>query len=236
MGRHADTLRRMQERVSELIESFGQYVDEFDRANLFSGPSLYFHFKTLDLLHRHVSPAEAVKDGEFLESIYATLTSWGMHRMGPRGAKLVEFATFQDSFRQRAEQIQQLGSLSICEVDTRDIPHVARLLWNIISRLRVGMGETKIVAGSKALHHVLPNLVPPIDRQYTLRFFYNHTTLNRGDETAFLEIYPCFHRIATSRRDVIQSRMGKGMNTSPTKVVDNTIVGYCLKHLGKIQA
>lgn len=236
MGRHADTLRRMQERVSELIERFGQYVGEFDRANLFSGPSLYFHFKTLGLLHRHASPAQAVKDDEFLESVYATLTAWGMHRMGPGGAKLVEFTTFQDSFRQQAQQIQQLESLYIYEVEPRAIPEVTRVLWNIISRLRVGVGETKIVAGSKALHHVLPNLVPPIDRQYTLRFFYNHTALNQGDEMAFCEIYPHFRQIATSCRDTIESRIGKGMNTSPTKVMDNAIVGYCLKHLRKGQA
>lgn len=235
MGRHPDTVRRMEERVGKLIEGFGGYVDEFDQAELFTGPSLYFHFKTLDLLHRHVSPAEAVKDDEFLQSIYATLTSWGMHRMGPGSTKLVEFTRLRSSFRQQAHQIQGLESLHIYEVEARNAGEVARLLWDVISQLRVGTGDTKIVVGSKALHHVLPNLVPPVDRQYTLRFFYNHAGLNQGDERAFCEIYPQFHRIATSCRDAIESRIGKGMNTSPTKVMDNAIVGYCLKHLRKAQ-
>ncbi len=231
MGQHADTLRRMQERVSELIERFGHYVDEFDQANIFSGPSLHFHFKTLYLLHRHASPTQAVEDDEFLESMYATLTSWGMHRMGPGNTKLVEFTSLRSSFSQQAHQIRRLESLHIYDIEARNAGEVTQLLWDIISQLRIGIGDTKIVAGSKALHHVLPNLVPPIDRQYTLRFFYNHTSLNQGDKMAFCEIYPQFRRIATTCRNVIEPRLGSGLNTSPTKVVDNAIIGYCLKHL-----
>ena len=39
--------------------------------------------------------------------------------------------------------------------------------------------------GSKVLHHVLPDLVPPIDRQYTFKFFYGRTLLSIPEEVAF---------------------------------------------------
>jgi len=222
----------MRSRVNELVEGFGHYVDVFDEAKLFTGPSLYFHFKTLDL-RRQISAPQALENQEFLESLYATLTAWGMHRMGSRGAKLAEFSELRASFRHQTDRIRQAATLHIWDIEKQDVPNVVQLLWSIISRLKVGVGRTKIVAGSKALHHLLPDLVPPIDRQYTVRFFYHHTTFNQGDEKAFREMYPYFHQIAVSCREEIRSRLGVGMNTSVTKVMDNAIVGYGLEHLKK---
>jgi hypothetical protein len=37
--------------------------------------------------------------------------------------------------------------------------------------LKLSVSEATIVVNSKALFHVLPQLIPPIDRQYTVRFF-----------------------------------------------------------------
>ena len=106
-------------------------------------------------------------------------------------------------------------------------------LWNIISGLSIGTGKTKIVGGSKALHHVLPDLVPPIDRQYTVRFFYHHTNLNRGDRVVFLEMFPSFYRIAREGAVALSQLLGKGwMSTSITKLIDNAIVGWVIKHYG----
>ena len=233
MGKHSKTLERMHRRVSELMNDFGYYVDVFDQASLFTGPSLYFHFKTLELLRRHDSAMQALEDDEFFDSLYATLTAWGMHRMGPRGAKLVDLSELKASFRRQAKRIHQVETLCIVDVQEQEILDVTSLLWEIICRLQVGVGKTKIVAGSKALHHLLPALVPPIDRQYTVRFFFHHTTFNQGDEKAFKEIYPCFYQIAVSCRKEIQARLSTGMNTSATKVIDNAIVGYGLEHLRK---
>jgi hypothetical protein len=94
------------------------------------------------------------------------------------------------------------------------------------------MGETKIVIGTKALHHLIPELVPPMDRQYTLRFFFEHTTMNQGDRMAFDVMLPQFHQIATNCAEQISSLIGVGsMNTSVTKIIDNAIVGYGIERL-----
>jgi len=229
----ADTTRRMGQRVSELIENFEACCDAFDRANLFTGPSAYFHSKTIALLRQYKSPGDAILDKSFLESLYATLTAWGMHRMGPGNTKLVDFKLLVDGFGQFGHVIRKLSAVRIVDLPSDEIGHVSDQVWAIISKLRIGQGETKIVAGSKALHHVLPDLVPPIDREYTIRFFFHHKSLSQGDRAAFHEMFPYFCRIATESRRKIETRIGKGMNTSTAKVIDNAIVGFVLSRLKK---
>ena len=48
---------------------------------------------------------------------------------------------------------------------------VATFIWDVLQQLRVGIGKTLPGANSKALHHLLPDLVPSIDRNYRLNFF-----------------------------------------------------------------
>ena len=55
MGYNVRTITRMESRVNELIEGLEHYVNVFDNAKLFTGPSLHFHLKTIDLLHRFFS-------------------------------------------------------------------------------------------------------------------------------------------------------------------------------------
>jgi hypothetical protein len=50
MARRDETLQRTRTRVQDLIKEFGSYVDAFEQASLFTGPSLCFHFKTLERL------------------------------------------------------------------------------------------------------------------------------------------------------------------------------------------
>jgi hypothetical protein len=50
---------------------------------------VFFHVEALRQRRSHASVRTAVVDRSLLVSVYATLTSWGMHRMGPAGAKLV---------------------------------------------------------------------------------------------------------------------------------------------------
>ncbi len=229
--RQQNTIRRMQERVELLIEYFDEYVVVFDQRNLFTGPSIYFHTKTLEILRRHNKPSEALLDDLFFDYLYATLTSWGLHRMGPGPAKLAELRDVKESFRKLKRQISTLEYFEITNIQEGNIASITSDLWEVLANTRVSVSQTKIVANSKALHHILPELMPPIDREYTLRFFYNHTTLNQGDEVAFKEIYPHFYKIASTCKDKIMSHIGVGMNTSQTKVIDNAIVGFVLKEL-----
>lgn len=226
------TVERMKARVDELITGFPSYLEAFDAAHLFTDPSLYFYLKTLGIRAKYATAADALKDEEFFDGLYATLTAWGMHRPGPLGAKLADLEVIKTSFRQQAERIGDMQHLDCSTVEKAALEELIDKLWAVMDGLRVGAGKTKIVSNSKALHLLLPSLMPPIDRQYTVRFFYHHKTLNRGDEATFREIYPYFHQIATSCQQPIQARLEarKGMDTCAMKVIDNAIVGYVLKH------
>ncbi len=225
------TISRIIERVAKLKDEFTGCLQYFEAANLFTGPSLYFHYKTCTIRKKYPSAVATLNDKYFFESLYATLTAWGMHRMGPGKAKLVDLDDMMKSFIQQSNNIAKIETLVLSELGSNAIIDVTNRLWEIIFQLKVGIGETKIVANSKALHHLLPNLIPPIDREYTLRFFYNHTTLNQGDEKAFKEIYPYLHTIASSKKETIRKKLGHGMNTSETKVIDNAIVGFGRKYI-----
>ena len=227
--------RRVRERIRNLIRHFDDYCDTFNQHTPFSGPSSYFHLKTLCLLGGK-SVTEVLNDQQFLDSLYATLASWGLHRMGPRGAKLVEFDDMVKSFRAHAHDIEKLSRRRIWELQESEVREVAEQIWRVIDGIAVSSTKTQIVAGSKALHHVLPRLVPPIDRQYTIRFFYGYGK-DVGKESggrAFLAIYQGFWEISRACCHLVEKRLERSKNRSPTdtsftKVIDNAIVGYGLE-------
>ncbi len=228
------TLQRAEYRVNELIEFFNDYIDFFNRSNLFVGPSLYFHKKTLDRLELNQDPAKAIEDEIFFDYLYAMLTAWGMHRMGPGSTKLTEMNILKESFRKQKNKIELLSNYEIDSISNNDILYVTSKIWELIENLEISVSKTKIVAGSKALHHLFPKLIPPIDREYTIRFFYNRTNMNQGDKKAFEEIYPYLIKIAKSCKDDIKRQIGNGsMATSKTKIIDNAVVGYVLKEIKK---
>ncbi len=223
----------LQKRTSSLIASFPACLDEFSQLRMFTGPSIYFHQKTILLLKKYENAQAAIKTTDFLESLYATLTSWGMHRMGKTNAKLVEFEVMRNSLQELLPQIERIQYKNLLTLEPKELPEIAEQIWEIINNLRIGIGRTKIVVGSKTLHHILPNLVPPIDREYTLQFFYRNKNISRAENQYFKEIFPLYYQIASACKEEINSRIAlKGeMDTSPTKVIDNAIVGYIWKYV-----
>lgn len=105
---------------------------------------------------------------------------------------------------------------------------MARRAWQVIAAIRASTSDTQIVAGTKTLHHVLPDLIPPIDRQYTFRFFTGQKLVPSGDQRAFLEWFPYLAEIGRRCRDAIESAMNRGgpMATGAAKVIDNAIIGF----------
>jgi hypothetical protein len=235
------TIKRMQRRVEELTASFGEGADRFEAEALFTGPSVYFHLKTRRLLNERRSItdcheralASCLEDDYFLESLYATLTSWGLHRMGPMKAKLVGFDDFKRALRNRRDAICKLTRYRIGALHQNEVGAITQEVWKLVEGLEIGLSEAKIVRGTKALHHLLPELVPPMDRAYTLKFFLHVTHFDESkEEMAFHQIFPQFWRISIRCAAEVEKRLLKGgdWNTSFTKVLDNAIVGYVRAH------
>lgn len=229
MQRKACNLKR----IDQLCQTFPDCLAVFNKGHFFSGPSVYFHQKAIAARRKHARASDAIDDPALIETIYATLTAWGMHRMGPGNARLVDFQRLFASFQQVKPLILNLEDLRLECISPADVPDVGRELWNIIRQLEVGVGKVKLVSGSKALHHILPDLVPPIDREYTLTFFYGNKNIRADGLREFSEIFPCFHNIAVQNLAEIQSELAcQGeMNTSVTKVIDNAIVGYVIGNI-----
>ena len=144
-----------------------------------------------------------------------------------------ELGEIRDSIRAQATSLDELGVLEITSIGEADRAVVVERVWSVVSALRVGVGAAQIVANSKALHHVLPMLVPPMDREYTYRFFYGRKGLSIGEQAAFSEVFNRLLHVGTECSAAIHSLLGESWNTSPAKVVDNAVVGYLISHEGK---
>jgi hypothetical protein len=58
---------RMNERVRELSDNFQHFVSVFQTSEKFSGPSLYFHKKSLACLAQYGSAAQAIASDEIFD-------------------------------------------------------------------------------------------------------------------------------------------------------------------------
>jgi hypothetical protein len=223
---------RIAERVSKLCGSFAKSLARFEAAGLFTGPSLYFHHKAVARRLAVADVSDLLGDEQFFDFLYATLTAWGMHRMGTGNTKLRDLNSIRASFESQADAIRAHDGRTMGVGPESEVPQVARAIWRIVESLKVSVAEARIVANSKALHHLLPNLVPPIDREYTFRFFYGRNNLSIEEGQAFEEMYVELDRIARSNLPAISGYIGHGWHTGHAKVVDNAIVGFMLNKGG----
>jgi hypothetical protein len=85
----------------------------------------------------------------------------------------------------------------------------------------------RVVVGSKFLHHLLPDLIPPVDRRYTFRFFTGYQAVT-SDQTSFLDWFPKLAGIGNRCRASIYDVIVRGgfMATGEAKVIDNAIMGF----------
>jgi hypothetical protein len=134
----------------------------------FGGPSVYFHQQAIQ------AQKNAFLGERHVEMIYATLASWGMHRMGDpeeTKAKMVEFGGFRDSILVFRNELQNLHHCRIENETSGSFMACLEQLRTVYMGLRVSISNSTLVAHAKTLAHILPHLLPPIDRQYTVRFF-----------------------------------------------------------------
>ena len=98
---------------------------------------------------------------------------------------------------------------------------------DLIKNLGIVENNSRIVPGTKTLHHLLPDLVVPVDRKFTQRFFrWGNPEFQYGQEAAFDHSFRAFATIA--RKVNPKQYVGAGWNSSQTKVIDNAIVGMVL--------
>lgn len=144
------------------------FENAYQQFRAFGGPCVYFHRECI-----RAGDADFLSN-RHIEMLYATLTAWGMHRMGNANktkTKLADWDSFRDSLHAQGSALTQLRSANLLEMSQTEYDHSLTSLKSCYVNLKLAASGATIVVNSKALFHLLPHLIPPIDRQHTIRFF-----------------------------------------------------------------
>ena len=227
------------ESLMELVAAFRSCIELFDAKPPFQGPSVYFHERTCEMhtiLNGNMT--KVCRNTAFIEKLYGTLACWGMHRMGNTFNHMVCFDEFKNQIMLLEKNLNHLQNSRIANItsgysdcDRQNVDQIGEKIWSSVCSIKIAENNTHLVGGTKVLHHLLPNLVPPIDRTYSLKFFYGNDYLSKeeSEHRTFLQLFRCYYSIAHECEDVINSiytEKGHAMNTSFTKIIDNAVVGY----------
>jgi hypothetical protein len=209
-------------RIHRLQANFDNYVAAFDRHPPFNASQLAIHQRVIALRRQLGSVERAIASDVFLQQLRQLLEAWGM---ASRGARLAELDQFRAGIRRKAEDICRLEPFTIAEPETTFttlIPSISTL----ISTLNINGNYAKVVIGCKALHHLLPDLIVPIDRTYTGTFFAWPQPYFQNRQAEILrEGLTMFNQLARACQP--ERLIGAGWRTSSTKILDNAIVAYC---------
>jgi hypothetical protein len=159
------------------------------------------------------------------------LSSWGMHRMGSGGSKMREFGDFQSSLNAVWPLAIQLQGNTPNELTESDWEGLKSLFCGI----RCMATATSLVGNSKVLAHLLPDLVAPVDREYTLTFLFGNKQITNDLQREWLKLKQIlqgfFHPVAQdplfrakAHEWLAQSNRFK-WDTSQLKILDNLVIG-----------
>jgi hypothetical protein len=214
----------VQGRLSALTSDFGRYVDAYDERVSFTTRQLRLHHQTIALRRQAKGAEEAIDSADFLLSLRSTLQAWGL---GLRRSRLAPGPESEEAIRSARAQIEALDGLLI---EDPALPvEVGERVWRAIESIGVVDNRAKLVAGTKTLHHLLPDLVVPMDRRWTGMFFQLHPHEWQdppNQRRTFLRTYQDFCDIARTARPQ-QYVDGHHWRTSRTKIVDNALIGFC---------
>ena len=227
--------------IIDLLEfDFSSFTKEdfrkFIHVDNFTGPSLYFHKKAIEMARHDLW----FLSNRHIEYIYATLGSWGMHRMDSRGAKMPYFEKvgneeenhFKESILKYKESFLCLRNYkSIVSVSEKEFNNILPELTEICFEINATKSDAKLVSGSKTLAHILPDLVPPIDRQYTLQFMYGNKNHPIGDDEkgkeVFKEVMQYMYNLYKQNQkltELANKNIDSDFNTSLPKILDNIVI------------
>lgn len=97
--------------------------------------------------------------------------------------------------------------------------------------------NSKLVATTKVMHFFLPDLIPPMDREYTMKFFNMHLpTIKSNEDHKNIEKEVQIFNLVLKKMQYIckqvkcEQFIDDIFSPSIPKVLDNAIVGYVRKH------
>lgn len=207
---------------NEGLEHTQNYYRRYDAAG-------YLYEEILEKI-KHESLNDLLKEDRFFELIYATLCAFNMNQ---RAAKLVLFQKFKKEIKSQKNNLKKLSNFNFASINDDEIDDILEKIKDVFSSLKIMGGQSQIVGISKTLHFLLPHLIMPIDRKYTLNFFYGNNQYNQErsrEFKTFREVFKSFHKIALNLK-----LNKKKFNQPIPKIIDNAIIGFMNKRVYKIK-
>lgn len=209
--------------IKDIFKNAEKYHSAYYQAEKFRGPSLYFHRRSLEA-------RKTEKFETFLEYIYATLASWGMHSIRG-GPKMQSFDIFLESVMTVKKLIDEAANIDFRKVKSSDW----FLLEKIFRNINVMETSISLVGNSKVMAHLLPNIVPPIDRTHTLKYLQGNIEINNNLDYEWKLMYEiienffipiaCDISFLKKANTWINSQSSFPWDTSVLKVIDNLVIG-----------
>lgn len=161
---------------------------------------------------------------DFIKLSYVTLVAWDMNT---RGAKLSDYEVFKKSILANKNTIELLAHKTLVDGFYYDSIEILNELYHKLEI--VADGKPIFVTFSKLMHFFLPDLVPPMDRKYTLNFFKKNTPNSIiSDLPKSFDLYVAIlfeYRYLATKED-LGVFINDGWSKNIPKICDNIVIGY----------
>jgi hypothetical protein len=183
------------------------------------------HFPDTYLYKRVVALAR--NDGflseDHIELVYVTLISWGMNQ---RSAKLVSYEDFERSVRENEGDIRILKDLKLELLSDVAFEEQLKVQGDLFRSMAISdPNKPAFVSFSKAMHFMLPDLIVPMDRKYTLSFFGGEGRVSTGGFDLYRDIFRKYWLYATEHSE-LRNYLDTDWTLSVPKLLDNLVIGY----------
>ena len=156
--------------------------------------------------------------------------------------KLTDWDEFHDSIVEQRTRLEPFRRFRMLGVSERDYSDAIVALKPYYRAFKLSVSAATVVVNSKALFHIFPDFIPPVDRQYTVRFFEQPPERWRDSKGKFrmVNLPPDFERqfdlfrkmcvgikrLADQIEPAILERERLTHGVTAPKALDNAIVNY----------
>ena len=189
------------------------------------------------LLRESPSTADALESTELVDALGSSLRKWQAFRGVP-----FDRERLQEALRALIPLLPRWKDASLLTIEEAEIGQ----LFTLFEAIReIKPSQRKWVVTSKTLHHLLPDLIPPIDNQLTAPFL-GRSALPASFDPAFLEeAFAAFVAVARDPDGIGGSRLRAASREVPyplpssdpidgrigmARVIDLAIAGFVLRH------
>jgi len=163
-------------------------------------------------------------NNKFIELVYVTLSTWNMNS---RGAKLQKFRLFKKSIIKNKKIFLDLSHNKLSRILDKNVQSNLKDLFSGLNL--VANGKPRLVTYSKTMHFFLPKLIVPIDRKYTMRFFYGNTNVPSSIENQFKRFCEIEKQYTILSKSINLNKFKDRLwNSTIPKILDNMIIGYLI--------